>query len=247
MKKVEIILILILFGNIELFAKDLGACKGCHGQNFEKKAMGMSKIVKNMSKQEIIKAIKGYKDGSYGGAMKALMKGQVAFFSNQDIQETAVQITGDIDTNIEPIHSTSQSKQKSLQVKKVEKQLSILNIELDNLESEKYLLNSQIDIKTKKIVSIQQQAGYDIDTYLEKILSLQKKEIMDSVSFESDISRYKQKARDVKRNTLNEVVRIEQKLKSLKSRLKINVKKLKRYRINKDEKVKLLNYYNSTE
>ena len=40
--------------------------------------MGKSKIVKDMSKEDIIAAMKGYKDGSYGGAMKGMMKGQVA-------------------------------------------------------------------------------------------------------------------------------------------------------------------------
>jgi hypothetical protein len=82
---------------------------------------------------------------------------------------------------------------------------------------------------------------------LERILSLQKREIMDNVSLGDDISRYKQKAREIKNNTLNEVIREEQKIKSLKSKLKINEKKLRRYKTNRDERQKLLNYYNSTE
>jgi len=76
------------------YAAGTGACKGCHGQQFEKKAMGKSKIVKDMSKEDIVKALKGYKDGSYGGAMKGIMKGQVAALSDADIAAMADEITG---------------------------------------------------------------------------------------------------------------------------------------------------------
>jgi cytochrome c553 len=71
---------------------DTKACAACHGAKFEKKAMGKSKIVKDMSKEDIIKALKGYKDGSYGGAMKGLMKGQVASFDDAKIEAVAGQI-----------------------------------------------------------------------------------------------------------------------------------------------------------
>jgi cytochrome c-type protein NapB len=68
------------------------ACAGCHGKSFEKKAMGKSKVVKDMSHEAIVAALKGYKDGSYGGAMKGLMKGQVASLSDADIEAIADQI-----------------------------------------------------------------------------------------------------------------------------------------------------------
>ncbi len=67
-------------------------CKGCHGQNWEKSAMGKAKVVKNMSKSEIIGALKGYKNGTYGGAMKGLMKAQVAKLSEGDINALAAKI-----------------------------------------------------------------------------------------------------------------------------------------------------------
>jgi len=70
-------------------AANIGVCKGCHGQNFEKKAMGKSKVVKDMSKADIAKALKGYKAGNYGGAMKGLMKGQVAKYSDADLDAMA--------------------------------------------------------------------------------------------------------------------------------------------------------------
>ena len=65
------------------------ACAGCHGKDFEKKAMGKSKVVKDMSKADIEKALSGYKDGSYGGAMKALMVGQVKSLDEAQIKVIA--------------------------------------------------------------------------------------------------------------------------------------------------------------
>ncbi len=78
-----------------LYSASIIACKGCHGANFESKAMGVSKVVKDMSKEDIIKALKGYKDGSYGGSMKAIMKGQVTALSEEDINSIANSIKGD--------------------------------------------------------------------------------------------------------------------------------------------------------
>jgi len=71
---------------------NLSACAGCHGKDFEKKAMGVSKVVKDMSKADIETALKGYQAGTYGGNMKALMKGQVAQFDEAKIKAIAEQI-----------------------------------------------------------------------------------------------------------------------------------------------------------
>ncbi len=75
-------------------AANTAACAGCHGANFEKSALGKSKIVKDMSKADIETALKGYKDGSYGGAMKGVMKGQVAKLDDKAIEEIATSIAG---------------------------------------------------------------------------------------------------------------------------------------------------------
>lgn len=64
-------------------------CKGCHGQNWEKSAMGKAKVLKNMSKAEIVEALQGYKEGTYGGAMKGLMKAQVKNLSTADMEAIA--------------------------------------------------------------------------------------------------------------------------------------------------------------
>ena len=64
-------------------------CAGCHGATGEKVALGKSKVIKDMSKADVVAAIKGYKDGTYGGPMKGLMKGQVAALNDADIQAIA--------------------------------------------------------------------------------------------------------------------------------------------------------------
>ena len=64
-------------------------CAACHGAHGEKKALGKSKVIAKMSPAEIETALKGYKDGTYGGAMKGLMKGQVAGLDDAKITSVA--------------------------------------------------------------------------------------------------------------------------------------------------------------
>lgn len=69
-----------------------GVCKGCHGKHFEKKALGKSKVVKDMTKKEIISALKGYKSGTYGGAMKGIMQKQLIKYSDADFDKLVAEI-----------------------------------------------------------------------------------------------------------------------------------------------------------
>jgi len=62
------------------------ACHSCHGRYFDKRALGKSAIVRNMSSRQIAIALKGYKNGTYGGAMKVLMRGQVAKYSDSSLE-----------------------------------------------------------------------------------------------------------------------------------------------------------------
>lgn len=64
-------------------------CAGCHGVNAEKAALGKSQIIKGWEASKTVAALKGYKDGTYGGAMKGVMKGQVAAMSEADMQAVA--------------------------------------------------------------------------------------------------------------------------------------------------------------
>ena len=86
----KIILGTLVLGVAAFAAVNLGACKGCHGMNFEKKALGKSKVVSEMTKAEVSAAMIGYKDGSYGGPMKGVMKGQVARYSNEELAATGL-------------------------------------------------------------------------------------------------------------------------------------------------------------
>ncbi len=62
------------------------ACFGCHGKHFEKRALGKSKIVKNMTAKEIGKALWMYRyKKNYGGSLKGVMQGQVAKYSKKEL------------------------------------------------------------------------------------------------------------------------------------------------------------------
>ena len=64
-------------------------CIACHGNSGET-TPPMDKVnkvvIKDMDKAKFISSIKGYKDGSYGGKLKALMKAQVNKLSDADIE-----------------------------------------------------------------------------------------------------------------------------------------------------------------
>lgn len=60
-------------------------CAGCHGMSGEKAALGKSQIIKGWSAQKVAEALNGYKNDTYGGAMKGVMKGQSSGLSPEDI------------------------------------------------------------------------------------------------------------------------------------------------------------------
>ncbi len=69
------------------------SCVNCHGQKAEKEALGKSQIIAGWDKQRIINAMNGYKDGSYGGVMKNIMKGQVLTKTDSEIETLATFIS----------------------------------------------------------------------------------------------------------------------------------------------------------
>ena len=91
MKKV-LVFLAVLGLSTAAMADAYAKCAGCHGANGEKKALGKSKVISDMSKADIVAALKGYKDGSYGGPMKGLMKGQVASLSDADMTAIAEKV-----------------------------------------------------------------------------------------------------------------------------------------------------------
>ncbi len=64
-------------------------CAGCHGTKGEKHALGKSNVLAGQSKALLKQKIEGYKDGSYGGAMKQIMAGQVSSLSEEQIEALA--------------------------------------------------------------------------------------------------------------------------------------------------------------
>lgn len=69
------------------------ACAGCHGVSGEKPALGKSQVIQGWSASKVEHALNGYKDGSYGGTMKAIMKGQSTKLSDVDIKEVSEYIS----------------------------------------------------------------------------------------------------------------------------------------------------------
>jgi cytochrome c-type protein NapB len=87
MKKiVKIVALGALLATTGAYAVSVAACTGCHGQYFEKAALGKSKIVKDMSYKEIKDAMMGYKNGTYGDTMKGVMVAQVKNLSDDEIE-----------------------------------------------------------------------------------------------------------------------------------------------------------------
>lgn len=68
-------------------------CASCHGQKAEKEALGKSQVIAGWDKERIVKAMNGYKDGSYGGVMKNIMKPQVENKTDAEIEALATFIS----------------------------------------------------------------------------------------------------------------------------------------------------------
>ena len=89
----KVLLGLAVLGSFTAAAADGAAlykkCTACHGVSGEKKALGKSAIIKGWEAEKTVAALKGYKAGTYGGAMKGLMKGQVAALDDAQIESIA--------------------------------------------------------------------------------------------------------------------------------------------------------------
>lgn len=92
MKKLVLTTIVAAAAAVSLSAASFAACAACHGQNAEKAALGKSHIIAGWDVAKTTAALNGYKDGTYGGVMKGVMKGQVMRLSDADIADLAAQI-----------------------------------------------------------------------------------------------------------------------------------------------------------
>jgi len=68
-------------------------CSSCHGLNAEKKALNKSEIIQNWDAENISNALKGYRNGTYGGAMKGVMKSQTINLSDKEIDALSTYIS----------------------------------------------------------------------------------------------------------------------------------------------------------
>jgi cytochrome c553 len=93
MKLLKLITMVSILGALSVSANEgallYKSCAGCHGINGEKKALGKSEIITGWEKEKTIKALNGYKDGTYGKAMKGVMKGQVTRLDDAKIEALA--------------------------------------------------------------------------------------------------------------------------------------------------------------
>jgi len=76
MKKAIMFALVTLVATPIVLLADMDRCVSCHGVDFEKRALGVSRVVQDMNESEIKEALDGYKAGK-GGAMKELMMAEV--------------------------------------------------------------------------------------------------------------------------------------------------------------------------
>ncbi len=83
----------VVFADISNGGNLYKKCSGCHGSSAEKKALGQSLIVADMNSTEIINALEGYKNNTYGRKMAGIMIGQTVKLTTQDIEDLSAHIT----------------------------------------------------------------------------------------------------------------------------------------------------------
>lgn len=96
MKKILVLISLLCAGSI--FAADGASlyktCVVCHGAKGEKPALNKSQVIAGWSSENVVTALNGYKDGSYGGPLKGTMKGQVIKLTAEEMSALGKYIEG---------------------------------------------------------------------------------------------------------------------------------------------------------
>ena len=64
-------------------ASYITVCQSCHGKNFEKRALGKSRVVKNLKKEEIVKRLRYFKTSN------SIMKRFASPLSDKQINQIA--------------------------------------------------------------------------------------------------------------------------------------------------------------
>ncbi len=68
-------------------------CSSCHGKQAEKSALNASENISKWDVKKIESALQGYKTGTFGGKMKAIMQAQIKPLSDEEIKLLSVYIT----------------------------------------------------------------------------------------------------------------------------------------------------------
>lgn len=68
-------------------------CISCHGAKAEKEALGKSHVIAGWEAQKTVDALNGYKNKTYGGAMKTIMYGQAGKLTLEQINQLAAYIS----------------------------------------------------------------------------------------------------------------------------------------------------------
>ncbi len=68
-------------------------CASCHGINAEKAALNASQNIAQWDSKKIQDALHGYKNGTYGGKMKAIMQAQSKSLTDEEIRLISDYIT----------------------------------------------------------------------------------------------------------------------------------------------------------
>ncbi len=69
--------------HVSIFASYISVCQNCHGKGFEKRALGRSRIVKNLKKEEIKQRLNYFKTSS------SIMKSYASSLSQKQIGQIA--------------------------------------------------------------------------------------------------------------------------------------------------------------
>ena len=160
---------------------DMDRCVSCHGVDFEKKALGVSKIVKNMSEKEIKSALDGYKKGQ-GGSMKELMISEVNLGVDTDamsadiyhesrtpgFEEPSDEFIFQKRFSVRTLHKLKKSIKKSDSKKDLQKIISQIKSIAFSMYTYDDLLKEKIGFKTMKA----NKTKMDMDDIFKKVSSV---------------------------------------------------------------------------
>jgi len=77
------IIFISIFLHVSSLASFIKVCQGCHGKTFQKRALGRSRIVKNLKKNEIVARLNYFKTSN------SIMKSYASRLSQKQINQIA--------------------------------------------------------------------------------------------------------------------------------------------------------------